>query len=136
MASHERIKAPNPHGCLPLDKVVFSRPDSGAPDKAPRVGVCAVTTTPEASSRAQCCLHPVLAGSFRRGSRYSVLTLNSCQVTPGLFSVRMATKAQHDPRYERLPPLLRALREEAGLTQRELGDRLKKPQSWIYNSET
>src|ERR1700741_949329 len=48
----------------------------------------------------------------------------------------MATKAQHDPRYERLPPLLRALREEAGLTQRELGERLWKPQSWVYNCET
>jgi transcriptional regulator with XRE-family HTH domain len=48
----------------------------------------------------------------------------------------MATKAQHDPRYESLPPLLRALREEAGLTQRELGDRLEKPQSWVYNCET
>jgi transcriptional regulator with XRE-family HTH domain len=48
----------------------------------------------------------------------------------------MGTKAQHDPRYERLPPLLRALREEAGLTQRELGERLGKPQSWVYNSET
>jgi transcriptional regulator with XRE-family HTH domain len=48
----------------------------------------------------------------------------------------MATKAQHHPRYERLPPLLRALREEAGLTQRELGERLEKPQSWVYNCET
>jgi transcriptional regulator with XRE-family HTH domain len=48
----------------------------------------------------------------------------------------MGTKAQHDPGYWRLPPLLRALREEAGLTQRELGDRLEKPQSWVYNSET
>lgn len=48
----------------------------------------------------------------------------------------MATKAQHNPRYEHLPPLLRALREEAGLTQRELGERLQKPQSWVYNCET
>jgi transcriptional regulator with XRE-family HTH domain len=48
----------------------------------------------------------------------------------------MATKAQHAPRYERLPRFLRALREEADLTQRELGKRLKKPQSWIYNCET
>ena len=35
-----------------------------------------------------------------------------------------------------MPPLLRTLREEAGLTQRELGKRLKKPQSWVYNCET
>ncbi|MDB5308355.1 MAG: hypothetical protein JWO38_2557 [Gemmataceae bacterium] len=48
----------------------------------------------------------------------------------------MATKAQHDPDYQRLPPFLRALREDAGLTQRELGDRLGRPQSWVYNCET
>jgi transcriptional regulator with XRE-family HTH domain len=48
----------------------------------------------------------------------------------------MATKAQHDPPYRRLPGFLRALREEAGVTQRELGKRLKKPQSWVYNCES
>jgi transcriptional regulator with XRE-family HTH domain len=31
---------------------------------------------------------------------------------------------------------LRALREAAGLNQRELGKRLQKPQSWVYNCET
>ena len=40
------------------------------------------------------------------------------------------------PAIPALPPLLRALREEAGLTQRELGGRLGKPQSWVYNCET
>jgi transcriptional regulator with XRE-family HTH domain len=48
----------------------------------------------------------------------------------------MATKAQHGRSYRRLPPFLRALREEAGLTQRELGARLRKPQSWVYNCES
>jgi transcriptional regulator with XRE-family HTH domain len=48
----------------------------------------------------------------------------------------MATKSQHAKEYEPLPGFLRALREEAGLTQRELGKRMKKPQSWIYNCET
>lgn len=48
----------------------------------------------------------------------------------------MATKSQHSRSYRRLPPFLRTLREEAGITQRELGARLKKPQSWIYNCET
>jgi transcriptional regulator with XRE-family HTH domain len=48
----------------------------------------------------------------------------------------MATKAQHAPTYQRLLGLLRSLREEAGLTQRELGKRLGKPQSWVYNCET
>jgi len=48
----------------------------------------------------------------------------------------MATKSQHASEYRLLPDFLRCLREEAGLTQRELGLRLKKPQSWIYNCET
>ena len=48
----------------------------------------------------------------------------------------MATKAQQAKAYQQLPGFLRALREEAGLTQRELGKRLKKPQSWIYNCES
>jgi len=48
----------------------------------------------------------------------------------------MATKAQHVSAYQRLPGFLRTLREEAGLTQRDLGKRLKKPQSWVFNSET
>ena len=30
----------------------------------------------------------------------------------------------------------REVREEAGLTQRDLGALLKKPQSWVYNCET
>jgi transcriptional regulator with XRE-family HTH domain len=48
----------------------------------------------------------------------------------------MATKSQHASAYRLLPGFLRALREAAGLTQRELGKRLKKPQSWVYNCET
>lgn len=48
----------------------------------------------------------------------------------------MAEKAQHSRRYRKVPGLLRTLREEAGLTQRALGERLRRPQSWIYNCET
>jgi len=48
----------------------------------------------------------------------------------------MATKSQHSRQYRALPGYLRQLREKAGLTQRELGKRLKKPQSWVYNCET
>ena len=48
----------------------------------------------------------------------------------------MATKAQHSPDYQHVPVFLRTLREEAKLTQRVLGKRLKKPQSWIHNCET
>jgi len=48
----------------------------------------------------------------------------------------MATKAQQQLAYQRLPRFLRALREEAELTQRDLAQRLKKAQSWVYNCET
>jgi hypothetical protein len=47
----------------------------------------------------------------------------------------MATKSQHAASYQKVPGFLRAIREEAGLTQRALGERLKKPQSWVYNCE-
>ena len=45
-------------------------------------------------------------------------------------------KAQHSAAYRIIPPLLRELRESAGLTQRALGAKLRKPQSWIYNCES
>lgn len=48
----------------------------------------------------------------------------------------MATKAQHARTYERLPSFLRALREDARMTQRDLGKKLRWPQSWVYNCET
>lgn len=48
---------------------------------------------------------------------------------------QMATKAQHSRRYRPLPSLLRSIREEAGMTQRQLGAAVKKPQSWVYNCE-
>jgi hypothetical protein len=48
----------------------------------------------------------------------------------------MATKAQHGDNYQHLPVFLRLLREEAELSQRALGKRMKKPQSWVYNCET
>ncbi|MBI9016283.1 MAG: helix-turn-helix domain-containing protein [Phycisphaerae bacterium] len=38
--------------------------------------------------------------------------------------------------YKILPGFLRQIRENADLTQRELGKRLEKPQSWVYNCET
>lgn len=38
--------------------------------------------------------------------------------------------------YRHLPELLRQLREEADLSQRALGERLQRPQSWVYNCET
>jgi hypothetical protein len=53
----------------------------------------------------------------------------------GMFCA-MPIKAQHDRRYQLIPPLLRNLREQAGFTQRELGRRMRRPQSWIYNCET
>ena len=38
--------------------------------------------------------------------------------------------------YRVLPGFLKDLREQAGLTQRQLGQILNKPQSWVYNCET
>jgi len=48
----------------------------------------------------------------------------------------MATKSQHASAYRILCPYLRQMREKAGLTQRDLGRLLSKPQSYIYNCET
>ena len=48
----------------------------------------------------------------------------------------MPEKAQHSRHYRHIPAFLRELRERAELTQRELGKRLRKPQSWVYNCET
>ena len=45
-------------------------------------------------------------------------------------------KSQHEPAYRPVPAFLRQLREEAGLTQRALGERLRRPQSWVHNCET
>jgi len=35
-----------------------------------------------------------------------------------------------------IPILLKKLREDACLTQRQLGEKLSCPQSWVYNCET
>lgn len=48
----------------------------------------------------------------------------------------MATKSQHNSTYKAVPGFLRQLREDAGLTQRQIGTILEKPQSWVYNCET
>lgn len=45
-------------------------------------------------------------------------------------------KAQHAQRYQKLPGLLRSLREEAGLTQRDLAQRLKVTHVAVHKSET
>jgi transcriptional regulator with XRE-family HTH domain len=45
-------------------------------------------------------------------------------------------KAQHAHRYRSLPSLLRRLREEAGLTQRELAMRLRVSHVAVHKSET
>lgn len=48
----------------------------------------------------------------------------------------MCSKAQHAGRYRMIPILLKKLREDANLTQRQLGANLGCPQSWVYNCET
>ena len=51
-------------------------------------------------------------------------------------TVCVSTKAQHRRAYQALPTFLRELREQAELSQRELGDRVGRPQSWIHNCES
>ncbi len=44
-------------------------------------------------------------------------------------------KAQHAPRYRHLPALLRQLRTDADLTQRELAKKLKSDHVFVHKSE-
>lgn len=48
----------------------------------------------------------------------------------------MAAKPNQDLIYRNVPVFLRSLRTEAGLTQRQLADKLGKHQWWIARSET
>jgi transcriptional regulator with XRE-family HTH domain len=48
----------------------------------------------------------------------------------------MSAKSQQHPQYQRLKVFLKQLRLDAGLTQQELAQRLKVPQSFVYKSET
>ncbi|MCI0364723.1 MAG: helix-turn-helix domain-containing protein [Phycisphaerales bacterium] len=45
-------------------------------------------------------------------------------------------KPQHDISYRKLRKLLRQSREGADLTQRALGNRLKKPHTYVHKTET
>ena len=44
-------------------------------------------------------------------------------------------KSQHAQSYRAVPGLLRKLREEAGLTQRDLAVRVRRSQPWVHKSE-
>ena len=45
-------------------------------------------------------------------------------------------KAQHAQRYQLLPALLKQIRNEARLTQRDLAKKLRVTHVWIHKSET
>jgi len=47
----------------------------------------------------------------------------------------MPTRALHNALYRPVPRLLRAMREEAGLTTRELATIIGRPQSWVFKCE-
>jgi predicted transcriptional regulator len=47
----------------------------------------------------------------------------------------MGARAQHSPSYRRLCGLLRKWRTDAGLTQRALAKRLRKPPSFVHKTE-
>lgn len=51
------------------------------------------------------------------------------------YSLGVATKSQHSKSYRNLPPFLKKLRKAAGLTIRELGQKLNQPHSFVYKSE-
>jgi transcriptional regulator with XRE-family HTH domain len=44
-------------------------------------------------------------------------------------------KSQHAPRYRHLPAMLRRLRKEAELTQRDLATKLRVTHVWVHKSE-
>jgi len=44
-------------------------------------------------------------------------------------------KSQHAPRYRHLPAMLRRLREEADMTQRDLAAKLRVNHVWVHKSE-
>jgi len=44
-------------------------------------------------------------------------------------------KSQHVATYRRVPHLLREMREEAKLTQRDLASKLHRSQPWVHKSE-
>ena len=48
----------------------------------------------------------------------------------------MPTKSQHNTAYRKLQPLLKKMRENADLSQQALGKKLRKPQNWVFRSET
>lgn len=48
----------------------------------------------------------------------------------------MPTKRNQAQIYARVPTFLREMRETAGLTQRELADKIKQSQWWVARSET
>jgi transcriptional regulator with XRE-family HTH domain len=48
----------------------------------------------------------------------------------------MSIKPNHALAYRKVPPFLQALRERAGLTQRELAAKLRRPQWWVARIET
>ena len=48
----------------------------------------------------------------------------------------MATKRNQAIIYRNIPSFLRAMREQAGLTQRQLADRIGQSQWWVARTET
>lgn len=48
----------------------------------------------------------------------------------------MGARAQHSPAYRKLCVLLRRWREDAGLTQRALASKLRRPPSFVPKSES
>jgi transcriptional regulator with XRE-family HTH domain len=50
--------------------------------------------------------------------------------------MRFVAKSQFSIIYQKVPVLLRQMRENAGLTQREFAKSIGKTQSWVFKSES
>lgn len=57
------------------------------------------------------------------------------KIKSGYCAPVMGARAQHTLKYRRLCALLRKWRDDAGLTQRELAKRLRKPHSYVHKVE-
>lgn len=73
---------------------------------------------------------------FSQRSRYPELGYSGCRnIDTGVLMELAALKSLRSPAHVRLLELLVAAREKAGLTQQQLADRLRKPQSFISKYE-
>ena len=75
------------------------------------------------------------ATGLKAGGRRAVYVVIESLTRGAIGETAAMAKAQHARRYRPLPPLLRLLRVQADLTQRELAARLKVSHVFVHKSE-